>query len=525
MSPYNAYSSSLSSSRVSSYTPSSKYSGSTSYSSLSSSSYNYKPPTYSSSLSSKYRPPSTYSYSSPSTYGSSTLPRNYSSSYLNRVPKFTSVSSYTNAITSSNGTSSSDYKWRSTTDSTATDSARVYRSPSLSLSRRNSSVSLSSHTSDRSPRPSLTNYTSTTDNTPIPYKSSSSWSQSLHDDDDEKVGVRVGLNNLGNTCFMNAVLQCLCHTQPLVDYCVKGTYLNDMNHRSPTRGDLMRVFAEFVKKIGESKAKSAISPYHLRREVQRYAPRFMGDNQQDAQEFLRYLLQGLHDDINRVKFRRNSYVRRDSYGGDALGSWKRYKDTDDSLIVDLFAGQLKSTLRCTVCNNDSITYDPFWDLSLPIPEGSRNASLRQCFNLFSSPEILDGPNEPFCERCKKKSRSSKKMEVNKFPKILVIHLKRFSATCYGQKLNMMVDCPTTLSNISEFASQNCLSDGCSYSLYGVVDHDGSNHSGHYTAKCRNPETKEWCEFNDTRVTKASTTNIVTYKTYILFYIQDGSLRY
>lgn len=41
-------------------------------------------------------------------------------------------------------------------------------------------------------------------------------------------------------------------------------------------------------------------------------------------------------------------------------------------------------------------------------------------------------------------------------------------------------------------------DGCSYSLYGVVDHDGSNHSGHYTAKCRNPEIKEWCEFNDTR---------------------------
>lgn len=515
MSPYSSYSSSLSSSRVSSYTPSSNYSGSSGYSSLkNTSSYNYKPPTYSSKLSS-YRSPSTY-YSSPSTYKTSTLPRNLSSSYLNnRNSALSSVSSYTSAITSN------DYKWKSTTDSTTNDLSRVYRSPSLSLARRNSSVS--STTLDRSPRPSITSYSSTSDNTPIPYKSSSTWSTSEDHEDDGKVGVRVGLNNLGNTCFMNAVLQCLYHTQPLVDYCTKGAYLNDINKRSPTRGDLMGVFADFVKKLAGSIAKSSISPYQLWREVQRYAPRFMGDSQQDAQEFLRYLLQGLHDDINRVKFRRNSFVRRDSYGGDAYSRWRMYKDTDDSLIVDLFAGQLQSTLKCTVCNNDSITYDPFWDLSLPIPEGSRSVSLRQCFSLFSSPEFLDGPNEPFCEKCKKKRRSMKKMEVNTFPKVLVLHLKRFSATCYGQKLNMMVDCPMTLSSVSEFASQNCSSNGCSYVLYGVVDHDGSNNSGHYTAKCRNPITKEWCEFNDSRVMKAS--SIITYKSYILFYIQENSSRF
>ncbi|CAL1287370.1 unnamed protein product [Larinioides sclopetarius] len=474
MSPYNAYSPSLSSSRLSTYSPSTRsYSGST-YSTLSStSSYRYKPPLFSSTLSSsKYRSPS--SYSSPSTYVPSSLTRNVSTSSLTtHVPRFNSVSSYTSAILNT-----SDYKWRSTTSPTTTSNDLIWKSPSLS--RRNSSSSLSSfssHTPERSSRLSLPAYTSSLEK--APNCKVNSWSCDKSDDTEDKKGVRVGLNNLGNTCFMNAVLQCLCHTQPLVDYCTRGTYLSDINHRSPTHGDLVKVFAEFVKKISDSKSKAAISPYQLRSEVQRYAPRFCGDSQQDAQEFLRYLLQGLHDDINRVK-------SKPSHMGDYGGCIR--------VITDLFAGQLKSTLKCMTCNNDSITYDPFWDLSLPIPE--------------------------YCEVCKKKTSSSKKIEVNKFPRVLVIHLKRFSASSYGQKLNMMIDCPLILENISEFAAQNSIGDGCSYVLYGVVDHDGSNNSGHYIAKCRNPLTKEWNEFNDSRVTKAS--SIVTNKSYILFYIQEGS---
>ncbi|XP_054714198.1 ubiquitin carboxyl-terminal hydrolase 2-like isoform X2 [Uloborus diversus] len=352
-----------------------------------------------------------------------------------------------------------------------------------------------------------------------PYRSSSLL-QTRADDEDDKTKTKVGLNNLGNTCFMNAVLQCLSHTPPLMDYCLRGSHLSDINYRSQTRGDLIKVFADFMKNMAESKSKSAISPYQLRREVQRYASRFCGDNQQDAQEFLRYLLQGLHDDINRVKYKNNT--RRQNFkASDESSSWRSYRECDDSLIVDLFAGQLKSTLKCTVCNNESITYDPFWDLSLPIPEVSRSTSLRQCFQLFSSPEILDGPNKPLCEVCKKKARSSKKIEVSKFPKVLVIHLKRFSGTNYGHKLSTVVECPMKIT--SEFSSSsNSLGDDFSYNLYGVVDHEGSNNSGHYTAKCKNQLSEEWYEFNDSMVSKAS--NIVSHKSYILFYIQERCFR-
>ncbi|PRD28448.1 UNVERIFIED_CONTAM: hypothetical protein NCL1_32372 [Trichonephila clavipes] len=161
MSPYNAYSSSLSSSRLSSYTPTPRsYTGSDSYSSLSSTyNYRYKPPAYSSTLSLKYRSPSSYSLNH--SYTPSTLPRNASSSsFAARVPKFNSVSSYTSAILNA-----SDSNWKS---SIAND--WLGRSPSLS--RRNSSSSLvsSSHASERNSRLSLPAYTSSVEKLSVSLK-------------------------------------------------------------------------------------------------------------------------------------------------------------------------------------------------------------------------------------------------------------------------------------------------------------------------------------------------------------------
>ena len=79
----------------------------------------------------------------------------------------------------------------------------------------------------------------------------------------------------------------------------------------------------------------------------------------------------------------------------AIESWKRYLRRDDSKIVDLFVGQLKSTLQCTVCGHCSVTFDPFWDLSLPIPPSSKsNVKLHHCLDLFGKEEILDGDEKP-----------------------------------------------------------------------------------------------------------------------------------
>lgn len=78
----------------------------------------------------------------------------------------------------------------------------------------------------------------------------------------------------------------------------------------------------------------------------------------------------------------------------ALESWKRYLRMDNSKVVDIFVGQLKSTLRCTSCGHCSVTFDPFWDLSLPIPVRTGQVRLQQCFDHFTREEVLDGDEKP-----------------------------------------------------------------------------------------------------------------------------------
>uniref|UniRef100_A0A5K3FAQ7 ubiquitinyl hydrolase 1 n=1 Tax=Mesocestoides corti TaxID=53468 RepID=A0A5K3FAQ7_MESCO len=210
----------------------------------------------------------------------------------------------------------------------------------------------------------------------------------------------VGLSNLGNTCFMNSVLQCLSHTWELLRVCLDRTYQSELNVNSTMKGSLFVAYADLMRQMWTpsnsttaaatpttSSSSSSISafpsyvtPQNFRAKIQRFAPRFMGYAQQDAQEFLRYLVQGLHEDVNRVTKRPPSeipnYDEEDRMPDSkkAILYWNRYKRIDDSLIADIFLGQLMSTLECMSCGHKSTTFDPFWDLSLPIP--------RVCFGVF-----------------------------------------------------------------------------------------------------------------------------------------------
>ena len=83
----------------------------------------------------------------------------------------------------------------------------------------------------------------------------------------------------------------------------------------------------------------------------------------------------------------------------SMEAWKRYIRRDDSHLVDLFVGQLKSSLQCTHCNHESVTFEPFWDLSLGIPARCGDVSLLECFDAFTKEETLDGDEMPVMEFC------------------------------------------------------------------------------------------------------------------------------
>ena len=192
--------------------------------------------------------------------------------------------------------------------------------------------------------------------------------------------------------------------------------------------------------------------------MSRFAPRFSGYNQEDSQEFLRYLLEGLHEDVNRVLTKPtpiNSEIDSSlSVCEQAMEAWKRYIRRDDSQLVDLFVGQLKSTLRCSECSHESVTFEAFWDLSLGIPARSGEVSLLDCLDSFTKEEVLDGDEMPTCERCKTRRRCTKRYSLYRLPKILVVHLKRFSQSDrFKQKLSSTVTFPLNGLNLSKYVTQ------------------------------------------------------------------------
>lgn len=182
----------------------------------------------------------------------------------------------------------------------------------------------------------------------------------------------TGLMNLGNTCFMNSSLQCLTHTDPLIDYFNNDVFKGDVNADNPLgmKGEIAEAFGDLMKSLW-SGSNSAVAPRELKHKIERFAPQFAGYQQHDSQELLAFLLDGLHEDLNRVKTKpyvENPEVDEKTPEAEvAKEAWKRHKSRNDSHIVDLFQGQLKSTLVCPKCQRVSVTFDPFMYLSLPLP--------------------------------------------------------------------------------------------------------------------------------------------------------------
>ncbi|KAL5531349.1 hypothetical protein ACEPAG_4226 [Sanghuangporus baumii] len=184
----------------------------------------------------------------------------------------------------------------------------------------------------------------------------------------------IGFSNMGNTCFMNSALQCLAHAQELVEYFLTGVYLNELNPDNPLgmQGAIAEAFGALLINVWQPRS-SVYAPREFKMQLQRFAPQFSGYQQHDSQELVAFLLDGLHEDLNRVL--KKPYVEKPDWngGGDkelvllAKESWEGYKKRNDSVIVDLFQGQYRSTLICPECNKISITFDPFMYLTLPLP--------------------------------------------------------------------------------------------------------------------------------------------------------------
>ena len=503
----------------------------------------------------------------------------------------------------------------------------------------------------------------------------------------------VGLQNLGNSCFMNSSLQCLLHLEDFVNYFLEDRYMKDINKSSPCEGIVAESFAELIKVIHEAKKKSQpfVSPSDFLRSISKLVPHLMNYRQQDCQEFLRFLLDSLSEDLHRPKqgtsethdssssssssssrgenqmtetqsqksreskvhrLRNDTLQARESpdqasaparpqmtspaadypvnppclssntgsssplsnrrvietdlenlstnkeptsvssstvavnleaaeerglktesadsssrnssqlsVPESADKSWSLYLNMADSIISDMFSGQLQSTIECLTCRHKSNSFDPYLELCLPIPESSKFSrldygkergnqtlkytwpkmrssagtqsdkqySLHECMKEFTQDEVLDGEEMYKCEYCKEKKKSVKKLYIYRLPQILVVQLKRFKAPMGlpmmmgGEKISTNINFPLRDLDLTPYLSPESVfrDKGAKYDLVGVSHHVGSLHGGHYVAQVN--DGSGWIQCNDDRVDPVDEGRVGGPSAYVLFYkLQKGN---
>ncbi|XP_056271657.1 ubiquitin carboxyl-terminal hydrolase 3 isoform X2 [Pseudoliparis swirei] len=364
----------------------------------------------------------------------------------------------------------------------------------------------------------------------------------LKDNDGAALGA-TGLRNLGNTCFMNAILQSLsnikqfsCYFKELPAVALRsGKTAGRRMYHTRSQGDTsVSLVEEFRKTLCSlwQGSQTAFSPDSLFYAIWKIMPSFRGYQQQDAHEFMRYLLDHLHRELQYSRNGASHPVSPPDAVRLSTSEGKCCINGSASVVTSNFGGILQNEVNCLICGTESRKFDPFLDLSLDIPSQFRQkrskdqepgptCTLRDCLRSFTDLEELDETELYYCHKCKKRQKSTKKFWIQKLPKVLCLHLKRFHWTAFlRNKVDTYVEFPQKGLDMRHYLlePENSLPDSCLYDLVAVVVHHGSGvGSGHYTAY--GSHESQWYHFNDSTVSLTNEDIVRKAKAYILFYVE------
>lgn len=382
------------------------------------------------------------------------------------------------------------------------------------------------------------------------------------------IGLR-GLINLGNTCFMNCIVQALTHTPLLRDHFLTEEHVcRPEDHQSGCLVcEVSTLFQEFY-----SGNKGPLTLHRLLHMIWTHARHLAGYEQQDAHEFFIATLDVLH-----------RHCKASAPALPENENSKRDNPNQCSCIIDtIFTGGLQSDVVCQACNGVSTTIDPFWDISLDLGTSTRSSgsvaddgsfssgvgaeltmsndsskqlnsgptTLIDCLERFTRAEHLGSSAKIKCNNCQSYQESTKQLTMKKLPVVASFHLKRFEhSSRLHKKISTYISFPEQL-DMSPFMSNNrnnrsllnsgasSSSSSCSssdstgewgtsgtgplsltdnrYSLFAVINHLGTLEAGHYTAYVRQ-QNNHWFKCDDHMITRANLQEVLDSEGYLLFY--------
>jgi ubiquitin carboxyl-terminal hydrolase 36/42 len=337
-----------------------------------------------------------------------------------------------------------------------------------------------------------------------------------------------GLANLGNTCYLNSVLQCLAYTPCFAQYLLeKDVFALFNNGQTPSAASkavmpshkngfnkkfggnsggssafcAVRVMARLLQSVhgGNGGGHRVLQPKEMVMNIRHVSKSFRIGRQEDSHEFFRLLL----DSMQRSCLRKANIKQ------------ENHPAAPTTFINRTFAGRLRNTLKCAKCHFVSERFDDFLDLSLEINNGIK--SVKGALKHFTAVETLDDSNAWKCTSCRQPNRAEKGMTIETCPNVLVVQLKRFDMM-FG-KIKKHIEFPVALDISAGMSkdSEDRRRGRCKYELHAVLVHAGfSTDCGHYYAFVKG-SSGQWYEMNDDTVRWVSVDTVLQQKAYMLFY--------
>ena len=339
---------------------------------------------------------------------------------------------------------------------------------------------------------------------------------------------KIGLENIGATCYMNATLQCFAHIKQFMHYFTKDKYNTKAMSDKETLSYSFKILLNELWKNSNNE-KKYYAPYEFKEKISKLNPLFKGIAANDAKDLINFIVMTLHTELNSANSESNIFSEQiiDQTNKTLMFQtfMQEFIQKYNSISSQLFYAINYNITQCCDCNIQIFNYQVYFFLLFPLEEirkffniQNNVVDIMQCFEYDRRICLMAGDNMMYCNRCRRNTNCNMCTNLVYAPNVLIIILNRGKGKEFDIKLNFKEDLDIT----SYIEMSNS---GTVYKLIGVITHLGeSSMSGHFIAFCKDPFDNQWYKFNDAIVTPVNDfkKDVIDFGMPYLLFFQKGN---